>query len=58
MPTCAWCRGLEKHGGRLLLSSHVDRVLVDNKGRASGVALRGGGTITARKVGLVSTLRA
>lgn len=42
-------RGLRKHGGRLMLNSHVERVLLDGRGRATGVALRGGGTITARK---------
>ncbi|PNW72273.1 hypothetical protein CHLRE_16g674950v5 [Chlamydomonas reinhardtii] len=41
--------GMEKYGGRLMLSSHVDKILLDDKGKASGVALRGGGTIKARK---------
>ncbi|GFR48781.1 hypothetical protein Agub_g10729, partial [Astrephomene gubernaculifera] len=41
--------GLQRHGGRLLLSSHVERVLLDARGRATGVALRGGGTVKARK---------
>ncbi|KAG2491890.1 hypothetical protein HYH03_009842 [Edaphochlamys debaryana] len=40
--------GLERHGGRVMLNSHVDRVIID-RGRAQGVALRGGGTVTARK---------
>lgn len=31
-----------------MLSSHVERVVAEN-GRASGVALRGGGTVRARK---------
>lgn len=35
----ALIRGLEKHGGRLLLRSHVDNIVVEN-GRAVGVALR------------------
>jgi hypothetical protein len=43
------CRGLEKRGERLLLNSHVDRILLDSSGRATGVALRGGGSIKARK---------
>ena len=40
----ALVRGLERHGGRLLLRAHVDEVLVEG-GRAAGVALRprGGG---------------
>ncbi len=42
------CRGLEKHGGRLLTSAHVERV-VEERGRAAGVALRGGGVVRARK---------
>jgi phytoene dehydrogenase-like protein len=35
----ALIRGLEKHGGRLLLRSHVDHIVMEN-GRAAGVALR------------------
>lgn len=35
----ALIRGLEKHGGRLLLRSHVDQIVMEN-GRAAGVALR------------------
>lgn len=35
----ALIRGLEKHGGRLLLRSHVDKIHVEN-GRAAGVVLR------------------
>lgn len=34
--------GIEKHGGRVLLRSHVEQVLVEG-GRAAGVRLRGGG---------------
>ncbi|KAF6265696.1 hypothetical protein COO60DRAFT_868698 [Scenedesmus sp. NREL 46B-D3] len=45
----ALIRGLEKRGGRLLLNSHVERILLDSNGRATGVALRGGGSIKARK---------
>ncbi|GIL52582.1 hypothetical protein Vafri_8402 [Volvox africanus] len=41
--------GLERHGGRLMLSSHVEKVNLDNKGAATGVTLRGGGTIKAKK---------
>jgi len=41
-------RGLEQHGGRLCLAAHAEEVLLTN-GRASGVRLRGGATITARK---------
>ncbi|CAD7702081.1 unnamed protein product [Ostreobium quekettii] len=41
-------RGLEKFGGKLLLRSHVESVLVEG-GRAVGVELRGGRVIKARK---------
>ncbi|BBN17915.1 hypothetical protein MPTK1_7g17990 [Marchantia polymorpha subsp. ruderalis] len=44
----ALVRGLEKHGGRLALGSHVDEILVEG-GRAVGVRLRGGKVIKARK---------
>lgn len=44
----ALVRGLTKRGGKLLLNTHVDQVAVEN-GRATGVALRGGGFIKARK---------
>eukprot|EP00983_Pelagomonas_calceolata_P062490 1147329-Pelagomonas_calceolata.AAC.1 len=46
--TCS-CRGLEKRGGRLLLNSHVERIISDDNRGASGVVLRGGGTIKATK---------
>ena len=39
-------RGLERHGGELLLNAHVDRILVKNR-RAIGVQLRGGSEIRA-----------
>lgn len=42
-------RGTQKHGGRILLSSHVEQINIAEMGRATGVTLRGGGTITARK---------
>eukprot|EP00878_Enallax_costatus_P013781 GHUV01014413.1.p1 GENE.GHUV01014413.1~~GHUV01014413.1.p1 ORF type:complete len:309 (+),score=68.61 GHUV01014413.1:1918-2844(+) len=35
----ALIRGLEKHGGRVMLRSHVDQIVMEN-GRAAGVALR------------------
>lgn len=35
----ALIRGLRKHGGRLILRSHVDKIVVEN-GRAIGVTLR------------------
>lgn len=35
----ALIRGLNKNGGRLMLRSHVDKIVVEN-GRATGVALR------------------
>lgn len=37
----ALVRGLKKHKGRLLLSSHVDTILIEG-GRAVGVKLRNG----------------
>lgn len=44
----ALVRGLEKHGGQLLLNAHVEQILVEN-GRASGVRLRNGKEISASK---------
>lgn len=44
----ALVRGLEKYGGKLLLNSHVEEILVTNN-RAVGVKLRDGQTITATK---------
>jgi phytoene dehydrogenase-like protein len=44
----ALVRGLEKHGGKLILGAHVDSVIVE-EGRAAGLALRRGGTVRARK---------
>ncbi|GAQ83842.1 FAD/NAD(P)-binding oxidoreductase family protein [Klebsormidium nitens] len=44
----ALVRGIEKHGGKLSLNSHVETVLVEN-GKAVGVQLRNGGTLRARK---------
>lgn len=41
-------RGLKKHGGRLMLNSHVDDILIEG-GKAKGVKLRGGGVVRARK---------
>lgn len=38
----ALIRGIEKHGGRILLRSHVDRIHMEG-GRAAGVVLRSGG---------------
>jgi hypothetical protein len=42
-------RGVTKRGGCILTGAHVERILTDTSGRASGVALRGGGTVTARR---------
>ena len=42
----ALVRGLEKNGGRLMLKSRVEEILVHN-GRASGIKLRGGAVINA-----------
>lgn len=41
-------RGLKKHGGRLVLSSHVQEIVLQG-GRATGVVLRDGTYIKARK---------
>lgn len=43
----ALVRGLEKHGGKLILNAHVEEILV--AGRASGVRLRGGEELHARQ---------
>ena len=42
-------RGLEKNGGRLLLRSHVDQIVVEG-GRATGVRLKGGDIIRCRRI--------
>ncbi len=42
----ALVRGLERNGGRLMLGSHVEQVLVEGN-RAVGVRLRGGKTVRA-----------
>lgn len=44
----ALVRGLERHGGRLLLGAHVEQVLVENN-RAVGVRLLGGKEFRARR---------
>ncbi|XP_078434242.1 FAD/NAD(P)-binding oxidoreductase family protein [Wolffia australiana] len=44
----ALVRGLQKFGGRLSLNSHVEKIIVEN-GRATGVKLRSGQIIRARK---------
>ena len=44
----ALLRGLERHGGRLMLGAHVEQVLVEGD-RAVGVRLRGGKAIRARR---------
>ncbi|MEG4109538.1 FAD-dependent oxidoreductase, partial [Microcoleus sp. S13_C5] len=44
----ALVRGLERHGGQLLLNSHVAEVLVENN-RAAGVRLRSGKIIRSHK---------
>ncbi|MBW2314095.1 MAG: FAD-dependent oxidoreductase [Deltaproteobacteria bacterium] len=44
----ALVRGLEKHGGKLVLGAHVDSVIVEG-GRARGVRLRRGGEVRARR---------
>lgn len=42
-------RGLRKHGGKLLLNSPVTAVLEGPRGRASGVALKSGAQIVAKR---------
>ena len=44
----ALVRGLNKHGGKLILNAHVEQVLVENN-RAVGVRLRSGQEIRASK---------
>jgi carotene isomerase len=44
----ALVRGLEKHGGKLMLRAHVDSVIVEG-GRARGVKLARGGEVRARR---------
>ena len=45
----ALVRGFEKHDGKLLLKSHVEEIIVENK-RAVGVKLRGGKELRADTV--------
>ena len=48
--TCGGCcRGVKKHGGQVKLNAHVDQILLDKK-RATGVVLKDGTVIKARKV--------
>jgi phytoene dehydrogenase-like protein len=44
----ALVRGLEKHGGKLMLGAHVEAVMVED-GRATGLQLRRGGQVRARR---------
>ena len=44
----ALVRGLERHGGRLMLNAHVEQVLVEGN-RAVGVRLRGGKEMRSRR---------
>ncbi len=43
------CRGVKKYGGEVKLNAHVDQVLME-KGRATGVLLKSGQVIKAKKV--------
>ncbi|CAG9466303.1 unnamed protein product [Pedinophyceae sp. YPF-701] len=46
----ALVRGLERHGGELMLKAHVDEILLDEaSGRACGVRLRDGREVRARQ---------
>lgn len=51
----ALVRGIEKHGGRIFLNSHVEEIIVEN-GQASGVRLRKGGRVVKAKQAVVSNL--
>ncbi|MBW4635172.1 MAG: NAD(P)/FAD-dependent oxidoreductase [Iphinoe sp. HA4291-MV1] len=44
----ALVRGLERHGGQLILNAHVEQIIVESK-RAVGVRLRNGKQIRARR---------
>ena len=44
----ALVRGVEGKGGKVMLASHVDEVLVED-GKACGVRLRGGNVIRASR---------
>lgn len=44
----ALVRGLERHGGKLMLNAHIEQVLVENN-RAIGVQLRGGKVLRAQR---------
>ena len=44
----ALVRGLERHGGRLMLGAHVEQVLVEDN-QAIGVRLRGGKEVRSRR---------
>ncbi|MEM8805337.1 MAG: NAD(P)/FAD-dependent oxidoreductase [Cyanobacteria bacterium P01_G01_bin.38] len=50
----ALVRGLNKHGGELRLSAHVEEILIDN-GRATGVRLRSGEQIRAKDAVICNT---
>ena len=53
----ALVRGLEKHGGRLLLRAHVDQVVMEG-GRAAGVRLAAPAARTSRDSGPPEVIRA
>lgn len=44
----ALVRGVEKKGGEVMLSAHVEEILVE-KGKACGVRLRGGRVVRASR---------
>ena len=46
----ALVRGVEKHGGSVRLGAHVERIELDEDGRASGVVLRNGERLGASAV--------
>ena len=45
----ALVRGIQKHGGHVLVNAHVEAITLDERGGATGVRLRGGQTVRARR---------
>ncbi|CEM06751.1 unnamed protein product [Vitrella brassicaformis CCMP3155] len=45
----ALVRGIQKHGGHVLVNAHVEAITLDERGGAKGVRLRGGQTVRARR---------
>lgn len=45
----ALARGVTKYNGRIKTGAHVENIIMDTRGNATGVMLRGGGCVKARK---------